>query len=326
MKIAIVGAAGFVGQHLARRVLAEHGDLMEVNRRADAPALGPNRVVVAEDAPERERCQALRGIDAVVLLAARVHQMNETAVDPMQAHRRGNVEATMHWAVAARAAGVRRLVFVSSVKAVAEMSSRPLREDDPPHPQDAYGWSKLAAEDALRNDPRLEGLERLIVRPPLVYGPGVRANFRALMRLAASRLPLPLGCATAPRSLISVRNLVDALLACVRAAPGAGGTYFVRDDEDLSVAELITIFRATQGRPPRLVPIPQPWLRAAAFVLGRGEMIRRLFDPLQLDRSRIFRELGWQPPWPARTELQATYRGYIGAGDWDRASALAERR
>ncbi len=255
---------------------------------------------------------ALRDVDTVFHLAARVHRVGENGGDGEAEYRRANVEASAALARQAVAAGVRRLVFVSSVKATGEASAeRPLTEDDPPQPQDAYGRSKLAAEHALAV---LAGqVEVSIVRPPLVYGPGVRANFLSLLKLAASGLPLPLGAARAPRSMVFIDNLVDALIACATRPHGSPATYFVSDGRDFSVAELIALLRAEMGLPARLWPLPAGALRAASRLAGRADAAQRLFSPLQVDTGRIRRELGWSPPVAAEAGLRQTVRWFLGA-------------
>jgi UDP-glucose 4-epimerase len=207
---------------------------------------------------------------------------------------------------------VRRFVCVSSVKAMGDVSTdRPFIEDDAPQPQDAYGRSKLAAEQALAG---LAGqIEVSIVRPPLVHGPGVQANFLSLLKLAASGVPLPLGAALAPRSLVFVDNLVDALIACAMRPHGSPATYFVSDGRDFAVAELVRLLRAEMGPPARLWTLPGGVVQVAARILGRADAAQRLFSPLQVDIGRIKRELGWSPPVTAEEGLRRTVRWFIDA-------------
>jgi UDP-glucose 4-epimerase len=253
---------------------------------------------------------ALRDVDTVFHLAARVHWVGEKGGDGEAEYRRANVEATAALARQAIAAGVRRLVFVSSVKAMGEVSTnRPFTEDDPPQPQDTYGRSKLAAEHSLV---ALAGqIEVSIVRPPLVYGPGVRANFLSLLKLAASGWPLPLGAARAPRSMVFIDNLVDSLIACATRPHGSPATYLVSDGRDFSVAELIGLLRAEMGLPARLWPLPAGAVAVASRLAGRGDAAQRLFSPLQVDTGRIRRELGWSPPVAAEAGLRQTVRWFL---------------
>jgi UDP-glucose 4-epimerase len=253
---------------------------------------------------------AVRGVDTVFHLAARVHQPGEQAAGLEDVYRRANADATASLAEAAVAAGARHFVFVSSVKAVGEVSrQRPLTEDDPPRPLDAYGRSKLEAERALA---QLGGeIAVTIVRPPLVYGPSVRANFASLMRLAASGWPLPLGAADAHRSMVYLDNLVDALIACATVPHRSPATYFVSDGRDLTVAELVAQLRAATGRAPRLVGLPVAAMRGAARLIGRADAAQRLFSPLQVDIGRIRSELGWTPPVSVEDGLRQTMRWFV---------------
>jgi UDP-glucose 4-epimerase len=208
------------------------------------------------------------------------------------------------------AAGVHRFVFVSSVKVMGEVSTaRPFTEADPPHPQDAYGRSKLAAEQALAAVAKQ--IEVSIVRPPLVYGPGVRANFLSLLKLAASGVPLPLGAAQALRSMVFIENLVDALIACATCPHPLPAIYFVSDGRDFSVAELVRLLRTEMGRPARLWSQSSSLVQAIARTLGRGDAAQRLFAPSQVDIGRIQRELGWTPPATAEAGLRQTVRWFV---------------
>jgi UDP-glucose 4-epimerase len=190
-------------------------------------------------------------------------------------------------------------------------ADHPFREDNLPQPQDAYGRSKLVAEQALA---AVAGqIEVSIVRPPLVYGPGVRANFLSLLKLAASGLPLPLGTARAPRSMVYIDNLVDALIACATRPHISPATYFVSDGRDFSVAELVRLLRAEMGRPARLWTLPGGIVQAAARLAGRADAAQRLFSPLQVDAGHIRRELGWSPPVAAEEGLRRTVRWFIDA-------------
>jgi UDP-glucose 4-epimerase len=269
-------------------------------------------VEVGELSDSTDWSAALYDVDTVFHLAARVHQVGEQGSDVEADYRRANADATAALARAAIAAGARRFVFVSSVKVMGEVSTaRPFTEDDPPQPLDAYGRSKLAAEHALA---QMAGqIEVSIVRPPLVYGPGVRANFLSLLKLAASGLPLPLGAARAPRSMVYIDNLVDALIACATRSRGSPATYFVSDGHDLAVAELVRVLRAELGRPARLWTLPGGLVRAAARMLGRADAAQRLFSPLQVDIDRIRRELGWSPPVTAEAGLRQTVRWFVEA-------------
>jgi len=302
----VTGSSGFVGRALVDELRRRGVTVRGAVRRGKAP--DGDSVEVGELSAATDWSAALRGVDAVFHLAARVHQMNE-GDGAEGAYLRVNTEAAIALARAAIAAGAHRFVFVSSVKAVGEVSSQPFTEADLPQPQDAYGRSKLAAEQALAALGGDIGIS--IVRPPLVYGPGVRANFASLMRLAASGWPLPLGAADSRRSMIFVDNLVDALIACAKVPHRSPATWFVSDGRDLTVAELVAQLRSAIGKPPRLVPVPASALRSAAGLLGRADAAQRLFSPLQVSIERIRRELGWSPPVAAEEGLRQTMRWFI---------------
>jgi UDP-glucose 4-epimerase len=308
----VTGGSGFVGcalfAELGRRGTTVRG---AVRRRSREHSDG-EIVEVGELSGSTDWTAALRDVDTAFHLAARVHQVGDSGSDVEAAYRRTNADATEALARAAIAAGVRRFVFVSSVKVMGEVSTtRPFVESDPPQPQDAYGRSKLAAEQALAE---LSGqIEVSIVRPPLVYGPGVRANFLSLLELAESGIPLPLGAARAPRSMVYIDNLVDALIACATRPHGSPATYFVADGHDFPVAELVRLLRAEMGLPPLLWTLPGGFVRAAARALGRADAAQRLFSPLQVDSGRIRRELGWSPPVTAEAGLRQTVRWFLDA-------------
>lgn len=313
MKLALVtGSSGFVGRALVAELRRRGVAVRAAVRRGKLDAGDGEAVAVGDMTATTEWSSALQGVDTVFHLAARVHQARERDGADDAAYRRENVEATVALAQAAIAVGVRRFVFVSSVKVMGEVSPpRPFAETDPPQPQDAYGRSKLEAERALEG---LAGrLDVSIVRPPLVYGPGVRANFLSLLRVAARGWPLPLGAARAPRSMVYLGNLVDALIACAAVPHRSPATYFVSDERDVSVAELLVQLRSTMGRPPRLWSVPAGLVQAAARLSGQAGAAQRLFWPLQVDIGRIRADLGWSPPVAAEVGLRETVNWFLQA-------------
>lgn len=241
---------------------------------------------------------ALAGTQAVVHLAARVHVMGELAGDPLAAFRVVNTEGTLNLARQVAAAGVHRFVFVSSIKVNGESTApgHAFRASDVPQPEDPYGQSKCEAEDGLRALAARTGLDVVIVRPPLVYGPGVKANFAALMRAVQRGLPLPLGAVVNNRrSFVALDNLVDLLIACLDNPAAANQTFLVSDDEDLSTAELLRRLGQAMERPARLLPVP-PWLlQAGAALLGKRDVAQRLLGNLQVDITGTRQTLGWAP-------------------------------
>ena len=300
-RILVTGANGFVGAALLP-VLRAAGHTVRAALWAPDPAF-PDGVVVGDIGPDTDWRTALDGIDAVIHLAARVHIMRDTAADPLAEFRRTNTEGTRCLAVAAAAAGVKRIVLMSTVKVNGERTpDRPFTEDSPPAPEDPYGVSKMEAEAAVAAAP----LESTVLRAPLVYGPGVRANFLALMRLCARGIPLPLGCVRNRRSLLYVGNLADALARCVDHPAAANQTFLLRDGEDVSSGELARRIGAALGRRVPLLPIPPVLMRAAATVTGKSAAIGRLLDSLAVDDGKLRRTLDWAPPFTLDAGLERT--------------------
>jgi nucleoside-diphosphate-sugar epimerase len=254
---------------------------------------------------------ALNGCDAVIHLAGRAHVMHEQAHDPLQAFRRVNVEGTLHLAEAAMRQGVRRFIYVSSVKVNGERTEdKPFSAADTPAPEDAYGLSKHEAECRLRELAQ-DRMEVVIVRPPLVYGPGVRANFLQLMRAVQRGLPLPFGAVDNRRSLVYVGNLADLLATCLTHPAAANKTLMVSDNEDLSTAQLIRLLAEAVHKPARLLPIPPALLRAAAAAVGKRAQAARLLGSLQVDVGATMQALQWRPPYSAREGLALTAASFM---------------
>lgn len=297
-KLLVSGANGFVGAALCQEMAARDLPFVPCIRNVvDVGTSVPDVFETGDLSAHVDWTPALAGCTVVVHLAARVHMMREQAVDPDAAYRAMNVEATMRLAEQAAAQGVRRFVFVSSVKVNGERTlEKPFRADDTPAPEDPYGRSKLAAEEALRQWAVRTGTELVIVRPPLVYGPGVRANFLKLMQLVKSGMPLPVGGIRNRRSMVALDNLVDFLMLCATHPAAAGATWMVSDNHDMSLPELVTKIATAMGQRPRLLPFPPGLLAAGATLLGRRAAAGRLLDSLQVDISPALDRLGWTPP------------------------------
>lgn len=312
-RVIVTGANGFVGRAVCRALLAAGYRVTGVVRQAHTCPPGVDEWVSAEPdfvAIEARWPSGLRA-DCVVHLAARVHVMREDAADPLAAFRATNVEGAIRIARAAHRYGVRRFVFASSIKAIAEVDvGRPLREDDPAHPEDAYGRSKLEAEMALRRLGEELGLDVVIVRPPLVYGPGVRANFLSLVDVIAKGIPLPLGAVEARRSLVYVDNLADAIVCCTHDRRATAGCFHIADDESPTVAELARAIGKQLDNPAKLLPVPTGWLRLAGRLTGRLSQVDRLTCNLRVDSSRASDLLGWRPGCSLDEGLARTVRWY----------------
>lgn len=303
--ILVTGANGFVGRHLSRSLEAQGR-----NVRAAVRTLGigrPERSVVADVDAATDWLPALTGVDAIVHLAARVHVVEEPAADAVGAFRATNVAGTVKLARDAVRAGVRRFLFLSSIKVNGESTNGgPFTDHDEPHPDDAYGRSKREAEDALRDIARETGLEVVILRPPLVYGPDVKANFLRMLHWVDRGIPLPLAAVHNRRSLVYVGNLVDAIVRCLDHPTAAGETFLVDDGEPVSTPQLLRDIGQALQRPARLFPFPPALLRSGAALLGRGGDAARLLDDLVVDSSRIRAAVGWRPPFTRSDGLAAT--------------------
>jgi nucleoside-diphosphate-sugar epimerase len=299
--ILVTGARGFVGSALVRRLVAQtpHQSLVVSSR--DSGGNWPVQVhsfAMGDLLPSTDWTAPLNGVHQVVHTAARVHVMADTVTNPLVEYRRVNVQGTINFAQQAAAAGVRRFVFISSVKVNGETTQfgKPFKPDATPAPEDPYGISKMEAELGLRKIADNTGMEVVIIRPPLVYGQGVKANFASMMLWLQYGVPLPLGAIHNQRSFVSLYNLVDLIFTCLTHPAAANQTFMVSDDEDISTSELLRRMGQAMGRRTWLLPVPESWLKLAAGLLGRTDMAQRLCSSLQVDISKTRQLLGWTPP------------------------------
>ena len=315
MKISVTGASGFIGQALLARLGAEPGFELRgaVRRPIPQPVAGVSYVRIADLGPDTAWGDIVSETDVLVHTAARVHVMHDAVTDPLAEYRRANVEGTLCLARQAVAARVRRFVFISSVKVNGDGTplGKPYRADDRPAPADPYGASKLEAEEGLRQLLCGTGTELVVVRPVLVYGPAVKANFLTMMRWVHRGFPLPLASVPNKRSLVALDNLVDLIAACCVHPAAAGQTFFAADGEDLSTTELLRRIAAAMDRRARLFAVPIEVLRSASSLLGGRDLAQRLFGSLQVDISKTRDVLGWAPPVSVDDALRKTAQHYL---------------
>lgn len=308
----MTGANGFIGNALCQRLLSEGYQVKGTFRRLSRQLGDENLITtIIEDINfKTDWIKALEGMETVVHLAARVHMMAENANNPLAAYRLVNVDGTRHLAESAARAGVKRFVYLSSVKVNGEENAKAYTETNEPSPEDAYGISKMEGESALKAISEKSGMEFVIIRPPLVYGPEVKANFLALMRLIDRKIPLPFASVTNRRSFVYLGNLIDCIFNCMTHPAAAGQTYLVSDDRDVSTPGLIRLIAASLKKPVFLIPFPKVLLRLIGKLLGKGDAIKRLFGSLTVDISKIKRELEWTPPFTIESGLLHTANWY----------------
>lgn len=310
--ILVTGANGFVGSALQERLSIDGRNTRASIRRPLAVArTGVQYHFIDGMTAATDWSLALKDVQAVVHCAARVHVMDDLSADPLRAYREVNVSGTLKLASQAARAGVRRFVFVSSIKVNGEATplGRPFTAEDAPAPLDPYGVSKWEAERGLREIEALTGMEVVTVRPPLVYGPGVKANFASLIRWVNRGVPLPFGAVRNARSMVALDNLVDLLTLCIEHPAAAGNTFLVSDDEDVSTPELLQRTAKSMGKRSVLLPVPVSWLEFGAALLGRRALAQRLFSSLQVDIAPTRQLLGWNPPLTLDQGLEKAVRG-----------------
>lgn len=314
MRVLVTGTSGFVGRHLVKRCLSDGWQVTALTRQTASgvtPELKTHVIAGMEQLGDVSG--ALQGQDVVVHCAARVHVMKEQCGDPLAAFRAVNVAGTLELARQAAEAGVQRFIYLSSIKVHGEstLPGQPFTENDQLRPQDAYAKSKHEAEIGLRKIAAQTSMEVVIIRPPLVYGQGVGANFKAVMTAIYRGWPLPLGGLDNRRSLVSVDNLVDLVSVCMLHPGAVNQTFLVSDGDDLSTSQLVRHLAQSLGRPARLLSVPVPILVLAARLLGRSAAADRLCGSLQVDIGKASKLLSWKPPVCVEQGLQTTAQGYL---------------
>jgi len=306
--ILLTGATGFVGSAVLRLLMQQPDVAIRTYGRRAPVGLNAGRAadfrtqvinnVTGEISAAANYAPALADVDVVIHCAAQAHAMNNSVNNGVDIYRDINVDGTLHLAQQAITAGVKRFIFISSIKVNGESTiySQPFTHDCAAAPEDAYGCSKQAAEDGLRQLAANSGMDLVIIRPPLVYGPGVKGNFSSLLAIAKKNLPLPLGAINNQRSMVALANLAHLIITCIRHPQAANQTFLVSDDDDISTTQLLKMMTRAAGKSPWLLPVPMSWLRLLGRVTGKQAVIDRLCDNLQVDISHTKHTLGWQPP------------------------------
>jgi len=334
MKVLVTGATGFIGQALSLSCIKRGFQIQRAirvnpeqfsNKKIKKSGKTGDFVCVGSIGSHTDWSNVLQDIDAVIHLAARVHKINDDAVNPLVAFREVNTTGTEHLARESAKIGVRRFVYLSTVKVNGEETGLGIEksgmrekkrqesfsESDIPNPQDPYAVSKWEAEQVLHKISKETGMEVVIIRPPLVYGPGVKANFLTMMRWLHRGVPLPLGSINNKRSLVSLGNLVDLITTCIDHPAAANQTFLAGDGEDLSTTELLRRLGKALGKPARLLPVPEWLLKIGLNAVGKGDIAQRLCGSLQVDISKARNVLGWEPPVSVDEGLKRTAEWYL---------------
>lgn len=306
--ILLTGATGFVGSVLLNKIDASN--LVVLGRKSPDNYGGIFHQYKIDSCSDFST--ALLGVEAIVHCAARAHIMNDDALDPLNEFRKVNVEGTLNLATQAAVAGVKRFIYISSIKVCGESTSgsKAFVESDVA-PSDPYSVSKMEAENALYQLSLETGMEVVIIRPPLVYGPSVKANFLNLLKLSDTRLPLPFACVNNKRSMIYVENLVDFIILSIDHPKAANETFLISDGEDLSLANLIRIFRKAMNRPSWLLPVPVSLFKLVGKFTGKTAVVDRLVGDLQVDSTKARKLLDWTPPFSVEEGIAETVKDFM---------------
>jgi len=317
MGILVTGATGVVGREVVKQLLAKDLDVIAAVRTDNLvlPA-GVQQFVAGDFAEPINWLLALQYVEVIIHTAARVHIMDDSSADPLTEFRKVNTEGTLNLARQAVNAGVKRFIFISSIKVNGEMTSldQPFRSDDNYLPTDPYGLSKYEAEQGLLTIAEETGMEVVIIRPPLIYGPNVKANFASMMKWVRKGMPLPFGAIHNQRSLVALDNLVDFITLCAdraKSPKAANEVFLISDGEDVSTTMLLRNVAKAFGKKPRLIPVPVWLMTLVAKFVGKGDVANRLFGSLQVDSSKARELLGWKPVITMNEQLKKTVEAYL---------------
>jgi nucleoside-diphosphate-sugar epimerase len=316
LKILVTGATGFVGTPLIRHLSSQGHQVIGALRSAhlsDDGFSGVEFKAVGDIHGSLDWMNYLVGVDAVVHLANRAHVMHESNINPLALYRSINTEGTLQLARQSAASGIKRFIFISSVK-VNGGSTLPGQRFSPvieSIPTDSYGLSKYEAEEGLKKISLNTGMEVVIIRPPLVYGPGVKANFLKMMQWVEKGIPLPMGHITNQRSLLGIDNLLDFIQVCLTHPKAVDQTFLISDDHDVSTTELLKEIASAMHRPARLLEAPQLILEKSLILLGQGHIAERLCGSLRLDITLAKTLLSWKPPYSFKDQLRKTVSAYL---------------
>ncbi len=297
MNVLVTGANGFVGRQLCEALTQQNFNVTSVVRN-DGADTKHTKLIKLTLSNETDWDDALRGVDVIIHLAGRAHVMQESVENSYQAYADINIYATKHLAEQAALSGVKRFIFLSSIKVNGESTGKvPFNELLPPKPEDDYGRTKYEAEKCLNTIAKKTKMEVVIIRPPLVYGEGVKANFKKLIKLSRSGLPMPFGAVDNKRSLIYIENLIDFILLCIKHPKAANETFLVSDNDDVSTTDMIRLIAYAGKKRPMLLPVPTVWITFISKLIGKQMLAERLCGNLQVDISKAKSLLNWKPPY-----------------------------